>query len=201
MAIANGYATLAELKTYLKIDDSVEDTLLENIVEAASRSIDKIANRRFYLDTVATNRLYYTANPYRVFIDDLGSATSLVIKTDPSEAGNYQTTLLAADYILEPVTATQKSRPWTSILIVNSGKSFSAGTSLRAPVSVTGFFGWPSIPDDIAQATLILSADLYKRKDSIGGVLGLSEMGAIRMSPLGRDIAAMVRAYRREMFA
>ena len=56
-------------------------------------------------------------------------------------------------------------------------------------------------PDDIAQATLILGADLYKRKDSVGGVLGLSELGAIRMSPLGRDISAMVRAYRRESVA
>ena len=57
------------------------------------------------------------------------------------------------------------------------------------------------IPDDIAEACYILSADLYKRRDSVGGVLGLSELGAIRMSPLGRDIAAMVRAYRREFFA
>jgi hypothetical protein len=68
-------------------------------------------------------------------------------------------------------------------------------------VEVTARWGWPSVPDDIEQATYILSADLYKRKDSIGGVLGLSELGAIRMSPLGRDITSMVRAYRREFFA
>jgi hypothetical protein len=57
------------------------------------------------------------------------------------------------------------------------------------------------VPDDIEQAAFSLSADLYKRRDSIGGVLGLSELGAIRMSPLGRDIANIVRAYRREFFA
>ena len=71
----------------------------------------------------------------------------------------------------------------------------------RPQVEVTARWGWPTVPDDINQATLILSADLYKRKDSIGGVLGLSELGAIRMSPLGRDITAMVRAYKREFFA
>lgn len=201
MAIVNGYATLADLKSYLKIDDSVEDALLENIVEAASRSIDKIANRRFYLDSTATARYYYTANPLRVFIDDLGSLTGLVVKTEPDSAGVYADTLTASDYQLEPLNASAKGRPWTSILVVNTGTSFSAGTSLRPTVEITGRWGWPSVPDDIAQATLILSADLYKRKDSIGGVLGLSEMGAIRMSPLGRDISAMVRAYRREMFS
>ena len=62
MAISNGYATLAELKGYLKIEDSMEDTLLEHIVEAASRSIDRIANRRFYLDSSASARTYRPTN-------------------------------------------------------------------------------------------------------------------------------------------
>lgn len=201
MAITNGYATLVELKSYLKIEDSMEDSLLENIVEAASRSIDRIANRRFYLDSAASARSYRPADQLRVFVDDFGSTSGLVVKTDPNDAGIYQTTLtISTDYILEPVNAASKSRPWNYITIV-SGESFSLPTSYRPQVEVTARWGWPTVPDDINQATLILSADLYKRKDSIGGVLGLSELGAIRMSPLGRDITAMVRAYKREFFA
>jgi hypothetical protein len=200
MAITNGYATLAELKAYLKIDDSMEDTLLENIVEAASRSIDRIANRRFYLDSTATARQYRPADLLRVFTDDFGSTSGLVVKTDPNDAGVYATTLtLNTDYIVEPVNAAAKGRPWNYITIV-SGESYSLPVNYRPQVEVTARWGWPSVPDDINQATLILSADLYKRKDSIGGVLGLSELGAIRMSPLGRDITAMVRAYKREFF-
>lgn len=200
MAITNGYATLAELKAYLKIDDSMEDTLLENIVEAASRSIDRIANRRFYLDSSATARQYRPADLLRVFTDDFGSTSGLVVKTDPNDAGVYATTLtLNTDYIVEPVNAAAKGRPWNYITIV-SGESYSLPVNYRPQVEVTARWGWPSVPDDINQATLILSADLYKRKDSIGGVLGLSELGAIRMSPLGRDITAMVRAYKREFF-
>jgi hypothetical protein len=48
---------------------------------------------------------------------------------------------------------------------------------------------------------MILTADLYKRKDAPGGILGLGDLGAIRMSPVGRDITQMVRAYRREVLA
>ena len=200
MAITNGYATLAELKAYLKIDDSMEDSLLENIVEAASRSIDRIANRRFYLDSTATARQYRPMNELRVFTDDFGSTSGLIVKTDPNDAGVYATTLtLNTDYIVEPVNAAAKGRPWNYITIV-SGESYSLPVNYRPQVEVTARWGWPSVPDDINQATLILSADLYKRKDSIGGVLGLSELGAIRMSPLGRDITAMVRAYKREFF-
>jgi hypothetical protein len=201
MAISNGYATLAELKNYLKIDDSMEDNLLEHIVEAASRSIDRIANRRFYLDTNASARTYRPNDLLRVFVDDFGSTSGLVVKTDPNSSGTYVTTLVVnTDFITEPVNASQKGRPWNYITIV-SGESFSLPTNYRPQVEVTARWGWPSVPDDINQATLILSADLYKRKDSIGGVLGLSELGAIRMSPLGRDITAMVRAYKREFFA
>jgi hypothetical protein len=201
MAITNGYITLVNLKTYLKIDDSVEDTLLESIIESASRSIDRIANRRFYLDAVASARTYRPVGNLRVIVDDFGTTTGLILKTDPDSTGTYQTTMtLNTDYIVEPTTALAKGRPLNYLTIVG-GTALSLPVNYRPQVEVTAKWGWPAVPDDIEQATYILSADLYKRKDSIGGVLGLSELGAIRMSPLGRDIAAMVRAYRREFFA
>lgn len=201
MTITNGYITLKALKNYLKIDDSVEDQLLEQIIESASRTIDRIANRRFYLDSVATVRQYRQNNQLVLSVDDIGSLTGLVVKTDPDSTGTYQTTLtLNQDYILDPVNAPNKGRPWTMVTIVGSN-GFSLPVNARPQVEVTAKWGWPSVPDDIEQATYILSSDLYKRKDSIGGVLGLSELGAIRMSPIGRDIANMVRAYRKEFFA
>ena len=200
MAITNGYITLAGLKTYLKIDDAVEDTLLEQIIESASRSIDRIANRRFYLDSTASARTYRPIGNLRVITDDIGSTSGLILKTDPDANGNYQTTFtLNTDYIVEPTNALAKNRPVNYLTIVGP-TAMSLPVNYWPQVQVTARWGWPSVPDDIEQATYILSADLYKRKDSIGGVLGLSELGAIRMSPLGRDIAAMVRAYKREFF-
>lgn len=201
MTITNGYITLAELKNYLKIDDSVEDTLLEQIIEAASRSIDKIANRRFYLDANTSARTYYVNNPMIAIIDDIGTATGLVVKVDPNDSGIYQSTLtITKDFVLQPTNAFAKGRPVTTIQLTGfSGWGFPL--DYRPQLEVTAKWGWPSVPDDIAQACYILSADYYKRKDSVGGVLGLSEMGAIRMSPLGRDIASIVRAYRREFFS
>jgi hypothetical protein len=199
--IVNGYITLAGLKNYLKIDDSVEDTLLEQIIESASRSIDRIANRRFYLDGSATARTYRPVGNMRVIVDDIGTTTGLILKTDPNSSGVYQTTFtLNSDYIVEPTNAIAKGRPINYLTIVG-GTAMSLPVNYWPQVEVTARWGWPSVPDDIEQATYILSADLYKRKDSIGGVLGLSELGAIRMSPLGRDITSMVRAYRREFFA
>lgn len=201
MAIQDGYTTLATLKAYLKIDDSVEDTMLEDIVEASSRSIDQIANRHFYAEATATARTFQPVGNVRVFTDDISSLTGLILKTNPDSNGVYQTTLtINTAYIAEPTNALTKDRPITYLTIVG-GTAFSLPVNFRPQVEVTARWGWPAVPNDIEQATLILSADYYKRKDSIGGVLGLSELGAIRMSPLGRDIQAIVRAYRREFFA
>lgn len=80
MAITNGYATLAEIKAYLSISDTTDDTLLEKLVESSSRSIDKIANRRFYADSTATVRLYRAYSDIFVYTDDISSTTGLIVK-------------------------------------------------------------------------------------------------------------------------
>lgn len=199
MTITNGYVTLAELKGYLSISDNIDDALLEQIAESASRSIDKIAGRRFYLDAATSARYYRTNDSYSLIVDDIGSSTGMTVKLDTSGGGTYATTAtLNTDFILEPLNAAASGRPWTLITMVGQ-YLFPYPTNFRPGVEVTAKWGWPTVPDDISQACLILSADFYKRKDSVGGVLGLSELGAIRMSPLGRDIAAIVRAYRREV--
>ena len=205
MAITNGYATLAQFQAYANMSTITADetTTIEKAIEAASRTIDRIADRRFYMDTNATARLYRTVDFYTLPVDDIGSTSGLVVALDADGNGNYTDTLtLNTDYVLDPVTAPQKGRPYTAITMVGPD-TFPLPISRRPQVQVTAKFGWynGTPPDDVVEACLILSADYVKRASSVGGVLGLSELGAIRMSPLGRDISAIVRAYRREVVA
>jgi len=205
MAITNGYATLAQFQAYANMSTITADetTTIEKAIEAASRTIDRIADRRFYMDTNATARLYRTVDFYTLPVDDIGSTSGLVVALDATGNGNYTDTLtLNTDYVLDPVTAPQKGRPYTAITMVGP-ETFPLPVSRRPQVQVTAKFGWynGTPPDDVVEACLILSADYVKRASSVGGVLGLSELGAIRMSPLGRDISAIVRAYRREVVA
>ena len=203
MAITNGYATLVQFQAYANMSTVTADetTTIEKAIEAASRTIDRIANRRFWMDTNATARLYRTTDFYTLPVDDIGSTNGLVVALDADGNGNYTDTLtLNTDYVLDPVTAPQKGRPFTQITMVGAD-TFPLPISRRPQVQVTARFGWylGTPPDDIVEACLILSADYVKRASSVGGVLGLSELGAIRMSPLGRDIGAIVRAYRKEV--
>lgn len=205
MAITNGYTTLAAFQAYANMPTVTADetTTIEKAIEAASRTIDRIANRRFYIDASATARLYRTTDFYTLFVDDIGSTTGLQVAFDSTGNGSYNDVqTLNTDYILDPVTAPQQGRPYTQVTMVGP-TTFPLPVSRRPQVQVTAKYGWylGTPPDDVVEACLILAADYVKRASSVGGVLGLSELGAIRMSPLGRDIAAIVRAYRREVVA
>jgi hypothetical protein len=207
MAITNGYATLAEIKAYMSISDNTDNDLLENLVESASRSIDRIANRRFYLDATASARLYRAYSNIFVFVDDIGTTSNLVVAIDENGNGTYSKTLtLNTDYILDPLTSQSLNRPFTQLTMVSNTESWPifpglTSNGLRPGVQVTARWGWPSVPDDLNMACLILTADLYKRKDAPGGILGLGDLGVVRMSPIGRDVTAMVRAYKKEVIA
>jgi hypothetical protein len=207
MAITNGYATLTQIKAYMSISDDTDNDLLEDLIESASRSIDRIANRRFYLDAVASARLYRAYSDIFVYVDDIGTTSSLVVQTDSNGNGTYAKTLtLNTDYILDPLTASSLGRPFTQLTMVSNTETWPifpglTQNGLRPGVQVTARWGWPSVPDDINMACLILTADLYKRKDAPGGILGLGDLGVVRMSPIGRDVTAMVRAYKKEVVA
>jgi hypothetical protein len=207
MAIVNGYATLTQIKNYMSISDNTDNDLLEDLIESASRSIDRIANRRFYLDATASARLYRAYSNIFVFVDDIGTTSNLVVAMDEDGNGTYSKTLtLNTDYILDPLTSQSLNRPFTQLTMVSNTESWPifpgiTSNGLRPGVQVTARWGWPSVPDDINMACLILTADLYKRKDAPGGILGLGDLGVVRMSPIGRDVTAMVRAYKKEVIA
>jgi hypothetical protein len=207
MAITNGYATLTQIKNYMSISDNTDNDLLEDLIESASRSIDRMANRRFYLDTTASARLYRAYSDIFVYVDDIGTTSNLSVALDINGNGTYTKTLtLNQDYILDPLTAASLGRPFTQLTMVSNTETWPifpglTQNGLRPGVQVTARWGWPSVPDDINMACLILTADLYKRKDAPGGILGLGDLGVVRMSPIGRDVTAMVRAYKKEVIA
>jgi hypothetical protein len=207
MAIVNGYATLTQIKNYMSISDNTDNDLLEDLIESASRSIDRMANRRFYLDATASARLYRAYSDIFVYVDDIGTTSSLAVALDINGNGTYTKTLtLNQDYILDPLTASSLGRPFTQLTMVSNTETWPifpglTQNGLRPGVQVTARWGWPSVPDDINMACLILTADLYKRKDAPGGILGLGDLGVVRMSPIGRDVTAMVRAYKKEVVA
>jgi len=196
MTISNGYATLAEVKASLRINDSVDDSLLEIAIEAASRQVDGHTNRTFVVaGTVATARVYQAHWTDLVWVDDFASTTGLVIETADGLDGNFATTWGTADYQLEPLNAYDSgiSLPYTKIRALLN-KSFPVDSSIAA-VRVTARWGWSAVPTAVKQATILLASRGFKRYDSALGVAGFGDLGAIRVSRTDPDVTALLEPY------
>ncbi|GGZ80265.1 head-tail connector protein [Streptomyces echinoruber] len=195
--MANDYATLATLKAQLRIDptDTTQDTLLNQALTAASRAIDRATGRRFWLDDLATQRTYNPrsrivrdADGETLLVDDIGSTAGLVVETGP--VGGPWTTVTG--YETTPDNALADGRPVTGLLRPG-GWAWNAGGTGR--VRVTARHGWPAVPDDIVQATLIQASRLFKRKDSPEGVMGSAEWGVVRLSRRDPDVWNLIEPF------
>jgi len=195
MSITLGYCTLAEVKAALRITDTIDDALLENAVEAASRRIDGECSRRFYADGTATARTYAANRPAFLFIDDVSTLTGLIVKIDDTISGTYSKTLTAGvDYQTEPTNAIVQGDPITLLRALDS--VFPVGDNGRALIQVTAKWGWPAVPEAIREATVLLAARQFKRLDSPLGVAGFGDLGAIVVRRIDPDVAAMVAPYK-----
>lgn len=191
--MANEYTTLVLLKSYVNEITTNNDTLLQQCLTAASRQIDSFSGRRFYADTNVSSRTYRIANRIvcdpdgdLLIVDDISSLTGLVV-----EVGSGSSWSTVTDYDTEPDNAIAQGKPITYLR-----RQYNTwATSSRAKVRVTAKWGFPAVPDDVVQATLLLAARLYKRKDSVGGTLGSDAVGFIRVSRVDPDVQALLSPF------
>lgn len=196
MAITNGYASLNETKSALRITDSVDDSLLEMAIESASRLIDGYAGRQFFSSGTAVR--YFTADDDFVCeIDDI-SSDQIILQTAMDADAVFDTTWDTTDYQLEPLNAVLDGQAWAFTRIRAVGDYLWPISGGEALVKLTAVFGWPYIPIAVKQATIIQASRIFKRLDSPLGVAGFGDLGVMRVSSsLDPDVAQLVAAYRR----
>ncbi len=196
------YATLAQLKSQLTIADTDRDVLLNAAIAAASRRVDTYCGRTFGLDVAASARSY---DPDRrisrrlggaeVFlIDDVGDVTGMLVETGYYTGATYQT---ITDFATDRPNAIAEGYPVTGLL-----RAYGWYTGPSNRLRVTAKWGWPAVPGEVVEATLIMAARLFRRKDSPEGVLGASEWGTVRVSSrIDPDFADLLSALTRPGFA
>ena len=114
----NSYVTLDTLKGTgaLNIAGTAYDTRLLSLIENVSRQVDRECNRFFFFE-IGT-RFFDGDGGTELFIPDLIAIDTL--KEDTNNDGTLETSLAAADYILEPYNArptNQNGRPYTRIRV------------------------------------------------------------------------------------
>ena len=195
MAITNGYCTLAQAKAALRITDDVDDALLENAIESASRRIDGHCGRWFY-KTAATSVVVYPQNLFVVaFPNDVSSTTNLAIATDTTGGGTYSTSLvLGTDYILYPTDANLRGYPYHQA-VMTGGQTFPQFVAPSFPtVQITAEWGWAAVPSDITQACILLTIRQFARLNAALGVVGFADM-AITVRAVDPDVRDLLAPY------
>jgi hypothetical protein len=189
MPWAPDYVTTAELRDYLHIPDNDDDAELALAISAASRAVDRAANRQFGVVASVEARSFDAvydrhSGLYVVEIDDLMTSTGLTIEDTQGAS------VVVSDVTLKPRNAPQKGAPWTRFTMV-------AGTA--GPLEVTALWGWSAVPAAIEQATLIQASRFFKRRESPFGVAGSPDLGSeFRLqAKVDPDVEVMIGPYRR----
>lgn len=196
------YLTADELKATLEMTGTTfADADVTIAIGAASRAVDTITGRRFWLDEDADQFRYYTPHSIRLLqIDDLVVMTSVAI--DRSGNGTFsETWTLGTDYVLEPFNAPveQPARPYETIRVRRlSGRWFP--DCIEQSVQVTGQFGWSAVPDDVTAAAGIIAAKLLRRgREAPFGIVtvGIDSGAAMHIARMDPDVYTLLHDYTR----
>ena len=166
------YATVGDLAGYLELRGDQHDGPLSTAIESASRVIEDHCDRRtFLLDTVDTVRVYASRRPNILYIDDVVDDSNLVVKVSPTLDGVFGTTWTeGTEFEVYPLNATVNGLPISELRTIAGSRFPTAGGS-RPVVEVTGRHGFPAVPRQVKQATLILASRLFRRSLSPEGIV------------------------------
>lgn len=168
MALGDPYATVAEFKERIAVNDSQDDSLLSAALDAASRSVEEFCDRQFNQASAASDRVYRPDFADMVQVDDFtGSATVT--------AAGGKTLAEGTDFEIGPVRDTNLGKPaWVL-------RHLKGGFGVNERLTVNALWGWDSVPAQVKEATLIMAAEIFKLKDAPFGVAGFGEFGVVRV--------------------
>lgn len=201
------YASLADLKSALRLVDTNDDALLQVALDAATLAIDQHCGRIFTPSAgVVSTRAYPLGKT--TFIDDIYDASGLIVTiwgtAIPAAVPN-----VSPGYVLTPETAPGRKEPYTGLYYYG----LPYGTSYpwlypyqiipgpvpgleRANVHVSsGYWGFAAtIPPTVNMACLLQASRWFARRNSPYGIAGSPDMGSeLRLlAKLDADVAVML---------
>lgn len=181
------YASVDELKAWVTRSDvsiADDDAQLLIAVTAASRAIDAHCNRTFGLTGSATARVFdfdglHLEGRCAVKITDLQTTVGLAVTADYAQDYQYSTTLtLNTDFDLWPWNAAADGVPWTHLVLRPSSAAYLTACVPEARLfSISGNWGWTTVPTLVKQACLLQASRWFMRRDAWAGVAGSPDLG------------------------
>lgn len=188
------YITLPAFRDYLRINSSVgaDDNQAQLAITAASRAIDKRANRNFGIDDPATQKQIEAGGCTIVATPDISSTDNLVVTASYSAAvfdRTFTTLTINTDFVLLPEIKDEATDPYTGIHLLVPAQT----------LRITAEWGWSAIPDVIEQACLLQASRFLARRDAPFGIAGSPSVGSEMrlLAYVDPDVAVIVDTKRR----
>jgi hypothetical protein len=182
------YASLADVKEFLKITDTSDDAELQRRLVSGTRRVETDCGRRFWTGLALEQRVYRARHPSLLMVDDIATTAGLVVEIG---RGTTWTTISTDDLDFLPENAVLDSRA-IEILERVVGVWPVYGVNR---VRITAIPGWPGVPEDIVLANCIQAARLFRRKNAVEGVLGNSDFGPVRVAKYDADYDNLIHPY------
>lgn len=166
--------SLADVKTFLRIDGSADDAILTMLIASARRMAEEYTKRAFitqtwklvmdsiYDDIDLTSGYYVLPTPFLIngsqFIQLSRQPIQSVTSIKTTDTSNVQSTVSTAIYTLD--TATGR-------ILLNEGYSWPSDLRCRSAVEIVFIAGWANaaaVPDPIKQGILQHVAASYTNK-------------------------------------
>jgi hypothetical protein len=174
------YATEAEFRDAVTIDDVADEASIQRSLDAATEWIDSYTGRVFGALTTSSTRTFEAKESWRLVVADLATVTAITI--DRNGDGTFPTTLLAAQYQLYPLNIGQPGirGNYDEIRIrPTSSQAFIPGRQVR----VTGTWGYGSTPSSVVLACILLANRYFRRPAAPFGVISAPETGELARLP------------------
>lgn len=186
MPLAPVYVSLEDFKAAVTVPDNLTDDDVTRAITAASRAIDLLTGRKFGQTDAEETRRFTASGAHFVSIFDTVSITTL--ESDGVE-------VLPANFYAGPDNADLNGEPFEWIEAVKTSFDRKPGG-----ISITGIFGWPAVPTQIEQMTMIFASKLFKRtREAPWGIVttGTVEGLSLRIVRDDPDAALLTSGLRR----
>ncbi len=189
------YCTVADVKEYLDIQGTGDDTLIDDKIASAQKAIETITRRTFE-DPGADATRYFTVGVDTDGLELLFDEEIYTITTVKTDADNASpTTIPSTAYITLP----RNKMPYYGIKILSSKSYYWEYTDdPETGIEITGRWAYSeNVPEDIAHLCSRWASYLYKQRDAqVWDTVAVPSAGIITV-PQGipKDVVMLIDSY------
>jgi len=166
MPLTDPFATAQEYRARIGSKDEGADGVIDEQLAAVSRFLEEEADRTFGRDAAVVARVYDGNGSRRIWVDDIGDLTDLVVKVDLNEDYDFadadETLTIATHYWAGPANAGlgPEPKPYRHLDVVPNNGRLDSWPDRPRSLQVTAKFGWPAVPGMVKEATILIVREL-----------------------------------------